>query len=170
MRAKGASRSKRFEPRLLLRADGVSIIEVVIVAAIISLMLAAAISRMNPNYRAAEASASELLANLRLCRTKAVSSGYHYQLSVTGASTYTVNRLLPPTSGTDWTVDGGTPTLTYNLLPNVRFTASTGRYEFNTRGTIVVRTNETFVPLKTLNNTSLNNSAFVQIWTSGQMR
>jgi type II secretory pathway pseudopilin PulG len=169
MRAEGASRSKCLERRLLSRADGVSIIEVVVVAGIISLMLAAAISRMNPNYRAAEASASELLANLRLCRTKAVSSGYHYQLSITGPSTYTINRLLPPVAGTDWTVDGGTPTMTLNLLPNVRFTASTGRYEFNTRGTLVVRANETFVPLKTLNNTSLNTSAFVRIWTSGQV-
>ena len=132
-------------------------------------MLAAAISRLNPSYRNAQSSASELLANLRLCRTKAISSGYHYQLNVTGPSTYTLNRLVPPTSGTDWTVDGSTPTVTMNLLPNVRFTSATGRYEFNTRGTLVVRANETFVPLKTLNDSSLNNSAFVQIWTSGQV-
>ncbi len=155
---------------ILSREDGVSLIEVAVVAAILLLMLGAAISRLNPGYRSAESSANEFLANLRLCRTKAVSSGYHYQLSVTGLSTYNVNRLLPPTSGTDWTVDAGTPTLTINLLPNVRFSDATGRYEFNTRGTVVLHAGETFVPLKTLNNSGVNNTAFVQIWTSGQVR
>jgi Tfp pilus assembly protein FimT len=155
---------------VLSRTDGVSLLEVIIVAAMLSITLAAAISRMNPNARAAESSAGELVANLRLCRTKAISSGYHYQLNITSPSTYTINRLLPPTSGTDWTVDGGTATMTVNLRPNVSFTSATGRYEFNTRGTIVLHTNETFVPLKTLNDSSLNNSAFVQIWTSGQLR
>lgn len=168
MREKRASRSKY--GRGLSRADGLSIIEVVVVVAILSLLLAAAVSRLNPSARNADASAGELLANLRLCRSKAVSSGYHYQLSVTGNSRYAINRLLPPTSGTDWTVDANTPTITLNLLPNVRFTTATGRYEFDTRGTLVLHAGETFVPLKTLNDSALNKSAFVQIWTSGQVR
>jgi prepilin-type N-terminal cleavage/methylation domain-containing protein len=154
---------------LLIEARGFSLVELVVVVGILSLILVSAISRLNSGYRSADSAAAELVANLRLCRAKAVSSGYHYQLGVTGPSSYSVNRMLPPTSGSDWTVDGGTPTLTVTLPGNVRFTDGTGRYEFNTRGVMVVRAGETFVPTKILNDSALNNSVFVQVWTSGQV-
>ncbi len=155
--------------RFSSRANGVLLIEVAVVAGMLSLILAAGISRLNSRYQSADSGARELLANLRLCRSKAVSTGYHYQLNVSGLSAYTVNRLLPPTSGTDWTVDSNTPPLTVTLPSNLRFMAATGRYEFNTRGTVVVRAGETFVPTKTINDSSQNASAFVQVWTSGQV-
>lgn len=148
---------------------GTSLIEVLVVAGVLSLILAAGISRLNSQYRSADSAASELAANLRLCRTKAVATGYHYQLNVTGLSTYAVNRMLPPTGGSDWTVDTDTPTLTMALPPNVRFTNAIGRYEFDTRGNVVLRSGETLESLKTLNDSVAHHSAFVQVWASGQV-
>jgi prepilin-type N-terminal cleavage/methylation domain-containing protein len=153
----------------VIEARGFSLVELVVVVGILLLILGFAVPRLNSGYRSADSAAAELVANLRLCRAKAVSTGYHYQLGVTGPSSYSVNRLLPPTSGSDWTVDGGTPTLAVTLPGNVRFTDATGRYEFNTRGVALVRAGETFVPTKILNDSALNNSVFVQVWTSGQV-
>ena len=148
------------------RASGFSLIEVVVVAGILSLMLAAAPSRLNSQFRSADSAAAEFAANLRLCRTKAVSSGYHYRVAVTSAIAYDFQRLLPPTSGSSWTVDSDTPTRTTRLPPNVRFTTPTGTYEFDTRGGLV---GATAVDTKTLQDSSLNRAAVIQIWPSGQV-
>lgn len=155
-----------YSQRLPAAYGGFSLIEVLVVAGILSLILAAAVSRLNSGFRSAESAAAELAANLRLCRTKAVSSGYHYRVNVTGADTYDFQRMLPPTSGSTWTVDSATPTRTIRLPPNVQFATPTATYEFDTRGVVV---GATAVATETLQDSALSHAAVIQIWPSGQV-
>src|SRR5262249_12270021 len=123
------SQSEDVSRSIVVRTDaGRSLLELIIVVAMVALILGAGISRVNAGMYGAEASARELAANLRLSRSQAVGTGYHYRVNV-AAGSYAINRMVPG-AGNAWVVDASTPTRTVNLPKSVTVSQGTGAYEF----------------------------------------
>jgi Tfp pilus assembly protein FimT len=149
----------------VVRADaGRSLLELIIVVAMISLILQAGISRMSSAMYGAETSARDLTANLRLCRSQAVGSGYHYRVNV-AAGSYAINRMVPG-AGNAWVVDASMPTRTVTLPKSVTVSQGTGSYEFDSRGTTV---GATLLSTVRLHDASTGNDVDVKVWPSGQV-
>src|SRR5262249_35386152 len=144
--------------------SGRSLLELIIVVAMIALILEAGISRLDSSMYGAQSAARELAANLRLVRSQAIGSGYHYRVNVSAGSD-AINRMLPGANNT-WNVDNGTPTRTVTLSGAVRVSQGTGTYEFDTRGTTV---GANALATVRLHDSAHNNDVDVRVWPSGQV-
>ena len=144
--------------------SGRSLLELIIVAAMIGLILQAAISRLDSSMYSAQSAARELAANLRLIRSQAVGSGYHYRVNV-GAGSYAINRMLPGANNS-WSVDNGTATRTVTMPTGVSVSQGTGTYEFDTRGTTV---GANALATLRLHDSTRNYDVDVRLWPSGQV-
>jgi len=148
-----------------LRADAeVSLLEIIIVAAMLGIILSAAISRTNAGWYNADSVAKELAGNLRLTRSQAVGSGYHYRVNVS-ASSYAINRMVLGV-GNAWIVDGGTPTRTVPLPKTVSVSQGTGTYEFDSRGSTV---GANALSTVRVHDSARNIDVDVRVWPSGQV-
>jgi Tfp pilus assembly protein FimT len=143
---------------------GVSLLEIIIVAAMLGIILGAAISRMNAGMYNADNAAKELAGNLRRSRSQAVGNGYHYRVNI-GATSYAVNRMVLG-AGNAWGVDGGTPTRTVTLPAKVTVSQGTGTYEFDSRGSTVGANAMSTVRV---HDSARNLDVDVRIWPSGQV-
>jgi Tfp pilus assembly protein FimT len=142
-----------------------TIFELLMVITIIGVSTSVAISRLSAPTRTIDAVSQELVANLRLCRMKAISTGYHCRINVSSTASYRVERMLPPaTQGGNWTADTA-QSRAVNLPPAVRFGA-TGAYEFDSRGTVVRQTSTATV---TLADSGQQRTLSIVIWPSGQV-
>ena len=110
-------------------------VEIMVTLAVLAIIMATAISTLNPTARALDNAGRELAANLRLARAKAVATGYHYQVTVSSTS-YDMNRLV--LNAGSWVVDGGTATRTVVLPTSVSVpSVPGGPYQFDSRGNCV---------------------------------
>jgi len=130
----------------------------------LGIILSAAISRMNAGWYNADSVAKELAGNLRLSRSQAVGSGYHYRVNIS-ANTYAINRLVLGV-GNAWGVDGGTPTRTVRLPAAVSVSQGTGAYEFDSRGSTV---GANALSTVRVHDSARNIDVDVQVWPSGQV-
>lgn len=151
------------------RCNGFSLVEIMVTIAVLAIIMATAISALNPTARALDNAGRELAANLRLARAKAVATGYHYQVTVSSAS-YDMNRLV--LNAGNWVVDGGTPTRTVVLPTSVTVpSVPAGPYQFDSRGNCVGATAPCLNAASTitLHHGGQNRDLPVTVWPSGQV-
>jgi prepilin-type N-terminal cleavage/methylation domain-containing protein len=146
------------------RQAGFSILELMVVLAIVGVLGGIAVPRFVAAPATVDAAASTLNANLRLSRAQAVGGASHYRLAIVDSTTYTINRLVK--QGNSWVVDGATPTRTFTLPRAARFTSAATTFEFDTRGT---RISANTVATITLRDSVANRNLNIQVWPSGQI-
>jgi Tfp pilus assembly protein FimT len=153
-------------PALRLGNRGASLLELAVMVSILGVSTGVAVSRLNAGTRHIDSAHQELIANLRLCRAQAVAGGFHCEVAVTSATSYRVDRMLPPEAPNGpWTADASSSRAI--LLPvGVSMSQATGAFEFDTRGSLVTLAART--PL-VLTDSGYNRQKTVVLWPSGQV-
>jgi Tfp pilus assembly protein FimT len=151
---------------LRLGNRGTSLLEVAVVVSILGISTSVAVSRLNSGTRHIDSAHQELAANLRLCRAQAVAGGFHCQVAVTSATSYRVERMLPPEAPNGpWTADVSN-SRAVTLPVGVTLSQASGAFEFDTRGSLVNLAARTPV---TLTDAGYNRQKEVVLWPSGQV-
>ncbi len=148
---------------------GLTAIELLVVLAILSIVLKMAISTLNASARILDNAGKEFSANLRLARARAISTGYHYQVTVF-STYYNIDKMV--LNAGNWVVDGGMPTRTVALPTPVTITpVPSGSYQFDSRGACVGATAPclTAASAITLHHEAQNRDVLVNVWPSGQI-
>ncbi len=143
---------------------GFSILELLIVAAIVSIVAGAAIPRRQEGLFALHNAQSALVADMRMTRSSAIAQGVHFRLEIADSRNYTIHRMID--GGGGW-VEDGDPVVERELPPTVAFSGGVGEgYEFNTRGFLV---DPTVLQTLTLVDSATGGYRTVDVWPSGQV-
>lgn len=114
------------------RSGGFSLIELVVVIALIAIVTGLAVSSFRASPYELDTSIAELIGDLRMARTYAQSRGAHYQVVIESPSQYAIERLR--LDGAVWQPDPS-DRRTKTLPISVRFVSADGTaVEFDTRG------------------------------------
>ncbi len=152
---------------------GFSLMELIVVIGLVGSMLAIAAPAANRKAMSLPQASEELQSNFRLARANSMRHGAHFRVTITGAKTYTIQRMQDADGDGIWAVDSTYPTQTVTLSPAVSIgsAALNKRIEFNQRGLLhstiageipaVV-----YVPL-TLTGGSTKT---IEVWPSGQVQ
>ena len=152
---------------------GFTVIELIVVLGIIGAMLVIAVPATNRKAMSLPLASEELQGNLRLARANASRHGAHFRLTITGAQTYTIQRMQDPDGDGIWTADSTYPTQTSTLSPSVSIGSGAigQKIEFNTRGLLhstvagVVPT-VMYIPLTMTGGSTKT----IEVWPSGQVQ
>lgn len=118
------------------RQGGLSLIEMLVTLALVSVSLGIAIPRAPRGAFAMWRAHAQLIADLRHTRADSLTRGDHFLFEVTGANTYSEHRMT--WNGVAWVKDVE-PTRSRTLPDGVTFSAGSGAtFEFNTRGLLVL--------------------------------
>jgi prepilin-type N-terminal cleavage/methylation domain-containing protein len=142
---------------------GFTLVEIIVAIGILAVLLGTAASYIRPSVYDLDAAASELLSSLRVSRSRAISRGVRYRLTIESTSTYRVER-LKEVAGV-WVSDEAETRLVE--LPGT-IQLSTGlaaAIEINTRGLLVQPVD---LLLLTLQDSSNGRTRTVEVWPSGQ--
>jgi Tfp pilus assembly protein FimT len=151
---------------------GFSALELVVVLGVIGVMVVVAVPATNRKVMSLPIASEELQSALRLARANASRHGAHFRLTITGAQTYTVQRMKDPDGDGIWTVDSTYPAQTSTLSPSVSITGTTGqKIEFNTRGLLHATVAGQIpavvsIPLKAVG----GKTKTIEVWPSGQVQ
>jgi hypothetical protein len=140
--------------------------EIAVMSAVLIAATGVAVWRLKATPRHIDSAHRELVANLRLCRTQAVTDGYHCEVAFTSPTSYRVERMLPPEApALRWTADASSSRAI--VLPvGVTLSQAAGTFEFDSRGSLVNMSGRT--PL-TLTDSHYNRQKSVVLWPSGQV-
>ncbi len=136
---------------------------------IMAIAFKAAISTLNASARILDSAGKEMAANLRLARSRSISTGYHYQVTVF-STYYNIDKMV--LSSGNWVVDSATPTRTVTFPNLVTVTpVPGGPYQFDSRGACVGATAPclTAASTITLHSNFQNRDVLVNVWPSGQI-
>ncbi|MDR7543570.1 MAG: hypothetical protein QN120_04895 [Armatimonadota bacterium] len=112
-----------------MATSGLSIVEVLVALALLGLLLALVLPRINPRPLDLLADARELAANAKAARARAISRTTRYRIVVSAPTTYQVARA----DGASWTTER-----TVELRPQVQFDGvGPTCAEFDSRGRLV---------------------------------
>jgi prepilin-type N-terminal cleavage/methylation domain-containing protein len=143
---------------------GFSILELLIVAVIVSIAAGAAMPRREQGLFALHNAQSGLVADMRMTRGSAIAQGVHFRLDITDSRNYAIHKMMD--SGGGW-VEDGDPVVERELPPTVSFSGGIGEgYEFNTRGFLV---DPTVLQTLTLVDSATGGYRTVDVWPSGQV-
>jgi prepilin-type N-terminal cleavage/methylation domain-containing protein len=143
---------------------GFSLLELLVVAGIISVVLGAAMPRREQGLFALQNTQHSLVADLRAARGNAIAQGVHFRVEISASGEYLIYRMME--GGGGW-VEDGDPQVERTLPPTVSFSGGVGEgYEFNTRGFLV---DPTVLQTLTLVDSTTGQSRTVDIWPSGQV-
>jgi prepilin-type N-terminal cleavage/methylation domain-containing protein len=152
---------------------GFSLMELIVVMGIVGSMLAIAAPAANRKAVSLPQAAEELQSNFRLARANSMRHGAHFRVTITGAKTYTIQRMQDGDGDRIWAVDSSYLTQTVTLPPPVSIGSATlnKRIEFNQRGLLhSTITGEipavVYVP-PTLTDGSTKT---IEVWPSGQVQ
>ncbi len=142
---------------------GFSLIELVVVAGMLSVAAALAMPAREEGLFALYNAQRTLIADLRTVRGSAISRGVHFRLEVFDAQTYGIYRMME--AGDEWVADGEAQ-IERTLAPTVSLSGGGAGYEFNTRGFLVEPTTQATI---TLVESISGDSGTIDVWPSGQI-
>jgi prepilin-type N-terminal cleavage/methylation domain-containing protein len=150
--------------RLRNRA-GYSLIELMTAVSVFGVLAASGLPHIDTRRTDLDSMQTQVIADLRWARTRAITSGVHYRLVWSGHQGYEVQRMKQNADGT-WSKDVVVKTAT---LPDQLTSASDlDTYEFNTRGMMVSAATQSFVRLTDARFGSAQRQ--VEVWPSGQVQ
>lgn len=145
--------------RLRSRA-GNTLIELLTAIAIFGVLAAAGLPHVDSRRQDLNSAATQVTADYRWARTRAITSGVHYTITWTGSGAYQVQRLKQNADST-WSSDVVVKSVT--LPTTVLRSGSPNTIEFNTRGMVVAGTT-----MSTQTLSSYGAARAIAIWPSGQ--
>jgi type II secretory pathway pseudopilin PulG len=146
-----------------LRAGGFSLVEALVTVTLVAILFAIAMPHALPNAFNLWQAQVQLIGDLRLARTDALTKGNHFQLAVTTSSSYAIYRMT--FNGATWAKSG--VVLSGTLPANVTFTRGGGAtFEFNTRGMLILPGEAATL---TLADGVTGHTRNVTVWPSGQV-
>jgi prepilin-type N-terminal cleavage/methylation domain-containing protein len=145
--------------------SGLTLAELLVVVAILSIMGLLTIPHLNSSVYTLSGTADELVANIRLARGYATGRGAHYRVTINTGS-YTVQRLVDLDGDGLWDPDSRFPPQTVGLPAAVRIVTG-AVLEFNTRGLLSPLPPAPL--LIQLRDSNTGKSKQVTIWASGQI-
>ena len=150
---------------------GFTVMELLVAVGMIGVMIVIAAPRTNHKAMSLPLTVEDLEDNLRMTRANSMRHGAHFRLTITGAQTYTIQRMQDPDGDGIWTADSAYPTQTVTVSPSVSIGATIGqKIEFNTRGMLhstvagVVPT-VVYIPLTVTGGSTKT----IEVWPSGQI-
>lgn len=152
------------------RSAGFSLIEVVVVVAMLSIVGGLGVSRLLLAYgrpTLVDRTARELVGNLRLARTMAIGHDAHYRV-VVGTSAYQIQRLTFDSGSNSW-ISPGTDVRTVSLPQPLVFSGArptNSAVEFDSRGLMVQPTSAAMLNLQ---DSAVGVARAVQVRLSGQI-
>jgi prepilin-type N-terminal cleavage/methylation domain-containing protein len=149
--------------RLRSRA-GYSLIELLTAVAIFGVLAAAGLPHIDTTRQDIQSATKQVIADYRFARTRAITSGAHYNLNWTGTNTYQINRMK--LVGTTWTADSTTVVKQVTLPTAISMYAAQSNVEFNTRGIMVSPTYNMF---EMLWDGKFSTYRMISVWPSGQV-
>jgi prepilin-type N-terminal cleavage/methylation domain-containing protein len=147
--------------RLRSRA-GYSLIELLTAVAIFGVLAAAGLPHIDTTRQDIQSATKQVIADYRWARTRAITSGVHFNVTWTDTNAYQVERMKQV--GTTWSTD--------TVVKRVTLPASISRYaaqanvEFNTRGMMVSPNYNMF---EMLWDGKFSTYRMVALWPSGQV-
>jgi len=147
--------------RLRSRA-GYSLIELLTAVAIFGVLAAAGLPHIDTSRQDIQSATKQVIADYRWARTRAITSGVHFNVTWTDANAYQVQRMKQV--GTTWSTD--------TVVKQVTLPAAISRYaaqpnvEFNTRGMMVSPNYNMF---EMLWDGKFSTYRMVSLWPSGQV-
>jgi prepilin-type N-terminal cleavage/methylation domain-containing protein len=143
---------------------GFTIIELLVVVAIIAIMAGTAYSRLPRNPYSVWIAQNQVLADIRHARDDALTKGDHFRVDITNSTSYVTYRLQ--LVGGVWVPNG--PAIRSGTLQNgIVFTSGIGRQlEFTTRGLMLVPDAACTL---TLYHAPSSTYRTITVWPSGQV-
>jgi type II secretory pathway pseudopilin PulG len=153
------------------RDTGLSVIELLVAIALIGVMGALAIPRLNQSVLNLSSTTQNLVGNIRMARANAVSRGAHYRITLS-ANSYSIERLSLDADG-NWVPDPGYSSEDWDLPSGISLnvTSGDGIIEFDTRGLIVPPPDEEASEIEqvTIHDSLDGDNKYLEIWPSGQV-
>lgn len=143
--------------------SGYTLIEVMTAIGIVGIVLAAALPHLDPRRQDINTTLQTVIGDLRVARSKAISSGVHFSFNRLDNTHYQLRR-HKETGPNEWPVD--TIIKTISLPSAVQFWLWPSVLEFNTRGMLVT---PNYPATGILGDTSTSTWHAVSIWPSGQV-
>jgi len=150
---------------------GFSLMELLVVIAMISILGAIAIPSTNRSVLNLPSSALEFEANMRLTRGNATGRGVHYRVAISSNS-YDIERLQFNSAAQTWEPDARFAKETVLLPKNISIGLGAGeRVEFNSRGLLEPNPDGTPAALVTveLHDENSSQTKMIRLWPSGQI-
>lgn len=160
LRAMASGRAKR-----LTTEGGYSLLELLVGAAIFSVLAAAGLPHIDTRRQDLNTSVSHTVADLRYARGRAITTGDHFDVTFDGSSGYQIRRLKLVAG--EWVPDVVVKTV--QLPSHIEYYAASGggdTFEFNTRG-MMISSDEPLWP--SIWDTAHGHGHQLSIWPSGQV-
>lgn len=140
---------------------GYSLIELLTAVGIFGVLAAAGLPHVDTRRQDLDSATRQVVADYRWARTRAITSGVHFNVVWTDTRNYKIQRLKQ--TGTTWGLDKIVKTTS---LPSTVARAGTpDTIEFNTRGMMISATSVTWYDI---NDSVFGGTRRIGIWPSGQ--
>lgn len=156
----------RDSTKRLTTRGGYSLIELMAAVSILGIVAMVGLPHVDTRREGINTSAQLVLSDLRLARSRSITSGDHFALVPKSPGSYELQRLVINPTG-NWVFHSVVKTVT--LPPNIRVEfgeLALNRIEFNTRG-MLVTSNEPLWPV--IVDTQHHSKHQLAIWPSGQI-
>lgn len=151
------------------RETGMSLVELLVIIAIVSVMGAIAIPRLNQSVLNLSTTTQTLVGSIRMARADAVSRGTRYRV-ILGSDSYTVQRLQRNQDG-EWVPAAVSEEVELPSGISLSVIDGDGVIEFSTRGLVVPPPDEEVAQIEqiSIHDSRDGDTKYLAVWPSGQV-